>query len=307
MPESAPHPVWSPDPDEHAARRRSLRKRRRRLILRLLSRVPTARLRMLPDFLILGAAKCGTTTLYAYLEKSPHVAWSIRKETFFFDRTFHRGLSWYRAFFPFESERRRVLAAGGGPYLVGEGTPDYLFHPHAARRAKSVLPEAKLVVILRNPVDRAYSFYRHQIQRVAEPLTFEEAVEREEERLAGELERMLRDERYASDARQNHSYVTRGRYLEQIERWLEHYPRERMLVLLMDDLVARPAETVRSMTDFLGLPEIDTGNAGKPIRALESVKLAPMSSTVRERLVEYFRPHNARLEAFLGRELDWDR
>ena len=301
------HPLWSPEPGELARRRRLRRARRRREVVRLLARCPTAPLRSLPDFLLLGAAKSGTTTLYRYLVASPHVAWALRKEALFFDRTFHRGPAWYRAFFPLEARRRRRLAAGDGPQLVGEGSPDYLFHPHAPARVARLLPTARCVVILRNPVDRAWSHYRQALARDFEPHTFEEAVEREEERLAGELERMLADERYHSPARSFRSYLARGRYMEQLERWLEHVPAERLLVLLTEDLEREPARTLERLATFLGLPGLPPAPGGEPIRAHRGVELGPMDPDLRTRLVEHFRPHNARLAEFLGRELEWDR
>ena len=107
--------------------RRRLRAHRRKLLLKLASRLPSAPFRVLPDFLIIGAAKSATTTLYAYLEESPHVAWSLRKEAFFFNQTFHWGLNWYRAFFPLRSAVARQARKVGGTVLTGEGSPDYLF------------------------------------------------------------------------------------------------------------------------------------------------------------------------------------
>ncbi len=300
---SSAHPVWSPETTELARHRKRLRGRRRKLLLKLASRIPSAPFRVLPEFLIIGAAKSATTTLYAYLEQSPHVAWSLRKEAFFFNQTFHWGLNWYRAFFPLRSQVRRQARRIGGQVQTGEGSPDYLFHPHVARRVKDTLPDVKLVAILRNPIDRAYSFYKHQIMRTNEPLTFEEAIDAEEKRLKGELERMESDDRYASFARQHYSYKARGRYMEQLDRWLEHFPREQILVQLTDDLRSEPQATVDELTQFLGLPAIEVQI---PKRTHEGVRIDAMQDAVRARLVEYFRPHNARLEQFLGRDLNWD-
>jgi hypothetical protein len=261
-------------------------------------------LRLLPDFLILGAAKCATTTLYSYLVHSPHVVWSLRKEAWFFDKTFHRGSWWYRSFFPLRSVRNRAVRQGGAPLLVGEGSPDYLFHPHAPRRVQQVLPEACLVVILRNPVDRAWSFYKHNLRHKVESLPFEAAIDREEERLEGELERIREDDRYHSHRRQHFSYLARGRYLEQLEWWTAAFPRTRLLVLLTDDLERDPQTTVSQLTGFLGLPPIEIT---VPRKAHVSRPLPPISAATRERLVDYFRPYNEELQEWLGRKLDWDR
>lgn len=299
----SPHPVWSPDPVERAAHIKKLKGIRRRLLLKLASRLPTAPFRMLPDFVILGAAKSGTTTLHAYLEQSPHVSWSLRKETFFFTRTWHWGLGYYHCFFELESVRRKALRAGRGPMLCAEGTPDYLLHPHVPARMKKTLPDAKLIVILRNPVDRAYSLYKHQVQRTNEPLSFADAVDAEAQRLDGEMEKMLADERYFSFHMQHHSYLARGCYMDQLERWLPHFPREQFLILLMDDLVRDAQGTLREITNWLEIPELEfTGIK----RANESIHVEPMDDVVRARLHDYFRPHNARLEEFLGRTLGWD-
>ena len=322
---TSPHPTWNPDPEEQARQHKRLRGRRRKLLgtlkkggglhdylrnsmfvgyLRLASRLPTAPFRALPDFLIIGAAKSATTTLYAYLEQSPHVAWSLRKEAFYFNQTFHWGLNWYRAFFPLKSAIARQARKAGGTVGTGEGSPDYLFHPHAARRVRETLPNTKLVAILRNPVDRAYSFYKHQIMRTNEPLSFEEAVNAEEGRLQGEYERMERDERYASFNRQHYSYKARGCYMDQLDRWLEYFPREQLLVQITDDLHRDPQRVVSELTDFLNLPPIEVQ---VPKRTHVGVRLDPMEAKVRSSLVQYFKPHNERLEAFLGRDLNWDR
>lgn len=301
---TAPHPTWSPDSEDRARHRKRLRGHRRRLLLRLASRLPSAPFRVLPDFLIIGAAKSATTTLYAYLEQSPQVTWSLRKEAFYFNQTFHWGLNWYRAFFPLKSAVARQARDTGGRVMTGEGSPDYLFHPHAARRVHETLPHVKLVAILRNPIDRAYSFYKHQIMRTNEPLSFEEAVDAEEGRLRGELEKMERDDRYASFNRQHYSYKARGCYMDQLDRWLEHFPREQLLIQITDDLHRDPQASVSELTDFLDLPRIEVQ---VPKRTHEGVKIGPMGPEVRASLVEYFRPHNARLETFLGSELNWDR
>jgi hypothetical protein len=301
---SSNRPVYAPDSAVPKAQRRKLKAIHRRLQLRLLSRVPTAPLRLLPDFLILGGAKCATTTLYSYLIHSPNVIWSLRKEAWFFDKTFHRGSWWYRSFFPLRSARKRAARKGAGPLLVGEGSPDYLFHPRAPQRVKQILPDARLVVILRNPVDRAWSFYKHNLRHGAEPLSFEDAIAREEERLAGELERIKEDGRYQSHRRQHFSYLARGRYLEQLNWWTAVFPRTRFLVLLTDDLQQDPQTTVSRLTGFLGLPPI---HVTTPTITHASRPQPPMSPEIRQKLVEYFRPHNAELQEWLGRELDWDR
>ena len=169
----------------------------------------TARLRPLPDFLIVGAQKAGTTALYAYLRRHPSITGPSWKEVSYFDRHYLRGPAWYRGNFPLRSRGR----------IVGEASPSYLFHPDAAERAAALVPGARVIALVRDPVERAHSHYQHEVALGREPLPFEEALEREEERLAGELERMRADAGYFSHAWWNYTYLARGRYAEQLERW----------------------------------------------------------------------------------------
>src|SRR6187551_3563074 len=157
----------------------------------------TSRWRPLPDFLVIGAQKAGTTALYAYLRWHPGIAGPSWKEVCFFDRHWWRGEAWYRGQFPLRAGER----------LVGEASPSYLFHPLAPERARSLVPGAKLVALLRDPVDRAYSQYQHEVALGREPLSFEDALAAEEERTRGEAERLAADPRAFSRAWWDHTYA----------------------------------------------------------------------------------------------------
>jgi hypothetical protein len=250
----------------------------------------TARLRPLPDFLILGAQKAGTTALYAYLRWHPDITGPSFKEVSFFDRHYARGEPWYRAHLPL---RRRAL--------VGEASPSYLFHPQAPERVARMLPEARLIALLRNPVERAFSHYQHEVALGREPLSFDDATDREDERMRGELERMLRDPSYFSHAWWNYTYVARGRYAEQLERWYAAFPREQLLVLLTDELAADTADTYRRVLDFLGAEAQDLDSYPR----IFDRDYADMDPATRARLEELFAEPNRRLAALLGRDLPW--
>ncbi len=250
----------------------------------------TARARPLPDFLVLGAQKAGTTALYAYLQRHPGIAGPSWKEVSFFDRHWARGTAWYRGAFPVRRGR-----------LVGEASPSYLFHPLAPRRAASVVPQARLIALLRDPVDRAYSHYQHEVDFGREPLSVEEALDREEERLGGEVERMLADPRYFSRAWWDFAYVARGLYAEQLERWFEAFPRERLLVLANEDLADAPAETYARVLDFLGAPPHELDEYPR-VFDRDYPELRP---DTRARLAERFAEPNRRLYELLGRDLGW--
>jgi hypothetical protein len=167
---------------------------------------------------------------------------------------------------------------------------------------RELVPEAKLIVLVRNPVDRAYSHYQHEVALGREPLSFEDALEDEDERLRGEEERMLADPRYFSHAWWNYTYRARSRYAEQLERWLEVFPREQLLIVPSEDLGSDPGGTNGRVLEFLG---------AAPHR-LESYprvferRYEPMRSETRQRLAEEFADPNNRLYALLSRNLGWE-
>ena len=174
----------------------------------------TSSLRPLPTALIIGAQKAGTTALYAWLRQHPTVVGPSWKEVNYFDRRYAKGERWYRGNFP----RAR------GATVVAEASTGYLFHPLAPERAKALLPDARLIALVRDPVSRAYSHYQHEVALGREPLSFEDAIDAEDERMQGELERMLADPAYFSHAWWNYTYLARGLYAEQLERLARSLP-----------------------------------------------------------------------------------
>jgi hypothetical protein len=251
----------------------------------------TARWRDLPDFLVIGAQKAGTTALYAYLRWHPSIGGPFWKEVSFFDRHWSRGEAWYRGQFPL---RRDGM-------LVGEASPSYVFHPLAPQRVFSVVPDTKLIVLLREPGDRAYSQYQHEVALGRERLSFEEALAAEDERLQGEVERLSADPRAFSREWWDHTYAARGLYAEQLERWLEFFPREQVFVLTTEEFGARPEETYASVLAFLGAPR---HSLDQYPRVFDRV-YPPMHEETRRALTERFAEPNRRLERLLGRPLPW--
>jgi hypothetical protein len=260
----------------------------------------TSAARPLPNFLIIGAQKAGTTALYAYLREHPAVVGPAWKEVSFFDRHYWRGEAWYRGNFPSRLNVRRARARGGVEPLVGEASPSYLFHPQAPERAASLLPDLRVIALVRNPIDRALSHYHHEVALGREPLTFEQALDQEEQRLQGELERM-RNPRYFSHAWWNYTYRSRGRYAEQLERWLNVVPGERMLIVPSEDLLDKPARTYAQVLEFLDAPQHQL-EAYPRVFVREYVEMAPRT---RAELRDYFAESNRRLYELLGRDLEW--
>lgn len=274
----------------------------------------TSSIRVLPDFLIIGAQRCGTSSLYYYLTEQNCISPAATKEVHFFDDFFTIGINWYRAQFPTSAYKYYVEHARHRHFLTGEASPYYIFHPHAPGRIAAALPHIKLIALLRNPVDRAFSHHWLEVKGRYETLSFEEAVRCEQDRIAGEREKMLSDEHYHSFKYRRYSYLTRGIYIDQIEYWLKFFPREQFLFLKAEDLYSNPVSVVRQTLEFLGVPdsEIDTDKEFKKYRVPAKTgyktqdSVAKMDPATRKYLLEFFQPFNARLYEFLGRDLEWD-
>lgn len=217
---------------------------RRRLKLRMVAARShvLVRQRPLPSLLIIGAMRGGTSSLFKYLGSHPDTAASLRKEIRFFTRYWDRGLDWYRAHFPIT--RRR---------LAFEATPDYLFHPRAPLRAAEILPDAKLIVLLREPLARAKSHYDHMVRLGFERRSFTTALEQEDEFVGEALANHDRDERIWQPEFLYHSYLARGHYADQLVRWLEVFPVRNFLILWSDDLFSDPDGTLNTIAQFLSI------------------------------------------------------
>lgn len=259
--------------------------------------------RPLPDYLIVGAARAGSTSLYEYLVRHPAVLPALVKEVHYFTGGYHHGVSWYRAHFPLAA-RRRLTALRHGAALTGEATPYYLFHPAAPMRIKALIPNVKLLAVLRDPVQRALSHYQHERRLGVESLSFEAAIDAEGDRIGSgevsDLGRLDDDPDYAF-RHQNFAYLARGRYAEQLERFLEYFPPSQLMVIRSEDLFAQPTVVYRQATDFLDLaprPLLDYPQ----FNASRGMLLDPPTE---RRLRDYFAPHNERLENLLGRSMGW--
>ena len=208
-------------------------------------RLSTAWLRALPDFLIIGGLKCGTTSLYQYLCTHPQIHAAMRKELFYFDRFFDRGTYWYRSHFPMDFNHQN--------WLTGEASPHYIQHPLAAERIRELMPNIKLIVLLRDPVLRLLSHYKHNVRNGWETLDFAAAMEAEESRVAQTLKNTVdHPEAFEFDALK-FSYFRKGLYADQLVRWYSVFPPAQILVLQSESLFRNPRAVVDQTLHFLGL------------------------------------------------------
>lgn len=266
-----------------------------------LARLLTSPMRMIPDFLIIGAQKCGTTSLFNYLIQHPSIGPPVKKEIGFFSSNFKKGFLWYRSCFPLGS-----FQLNGQVFITGEATTNYICYPHAPRRIIEKLPNVKLILLLRNPVDRAYSHYKHTVRLGKEKLSFEAAINQEEERLAGYLERMVSDEYFYHPNYHYYTYLYRGLYAEQLTNWFAFANRENFLILNTEKMFENPSKTFNQVLDFLAIPKWEPAQYKRYNQRSEDQENM-LELTTRKQLIDYFKPHNERLYKLLGITFDWDK
>ena len=265
----------------------------------------TSNRRPLPDFLIIGTKRGGTTSLWRYLLEHPLVprlfpAWNT-KTSHYFEDTHARGEAWYRSHFPTARSRAALERRHGGPTRVGESAPLYMYHPLAPQRVADLIPDVRLIVLLRDPVERAWSHWKERRTEGVEPLDFADALAAEENRTAGERDRLIREPGYVSNAYDWYSYRARGRYLDHLDGWLDRFDRRQLLILPSEQLYRSPAATYGQVLDFLGLPSYRPSS----FEAHNHRRSAPMDEGLRADLVAHYRPHNAALSHRLGMDFDW--
>jgi hypothetical protein len=263
---------------------------------------PSARWRALPNLLIAGGQRCGTTSMYRALIQHPAVLRPVgRKGVHYFDTDYGRGLDWYRAHFPLRASVARAGRRTGMPPVVLESSPYYGFHPLAAARIEADLPAVRLIVLIRDPVERAYSAHAHELARGFETEPFERALDLEPERLAGEDERLVREPLWVSAHHQHHAYVARGQYIDLLTRLEAVFGRARLHVVDSHRFFGTPEPVWDETLGFLGLRP-----AGTPHFERHNARpRSPMPDAIRARLEEHFSPYDERLAAWLGWEPSW--
>lgn len=280
-----------------ASKATRLRKQGERLAQRF---VPGDRMR--PSYLVIGVKRGGTTSLAEYLLQHPDVlAPYVPKGPRYFDVNHARGWAWYETHFPRAATARKQAERTGVPPIVGDSSPYIVFHPLALGWVRRELPEAKLVLSLRDPVVRAWSQYNYERKRGHESLDPAAAFDAEPTRLEGEEERLRADPAYVSEAHRHNAYLARGHYADQVRHALSLFPREQLHVLFAEDLFAAPQATYDALTDFLGLPRAPLTDP----RAFKANTYERLPADMQARLAAYYVARNEDLFALLGRRAPW--
>ena len=241
-----------------------------------------------PDFIIAGASKCGTSSIYYYLSRHPQVLVSHTKEIDFFQSNYQRGIDWYLAHFPSITDRP--------DFLTGEATPNYLRFPQVAHRIKADCPQSKIIILLRNPVNRAISWHYHKLNTGLTNKDLATAIATEIERLAEVSEaEIINTGFYEPDN------IMSSLYIYKIRPWIELLGREQFLILKSEDFYLDPLHTMTEVFEFLNLPNCPLNNYPK-VNAGYYERIDP---ELRKTLTKYFAPYNRQLEEYLGMDFGW--
>ena len=260
----------------------------------------TSSFRVLPNFFVIGPGRTGTTSLYHYLYQHPCIIKSAYDELGFFDDNFHLGLNWYRSLFPTKFTQKKVESKYK-KFLTYDVTPQLIRRPWTARRISSYFPNAKLIVVLRNPVDKTYSHYYLSTMESNEKRSFEEIITKEIEEFQ-KTKYEDKDDFYFSTVVEG-SYLARSFYQEQLEIWFKLFPKKQILIIKSEDLSNKTSEVLQNIFNFLMLPEYKIKNVSKH----RVSDYSEMNSSTRKTLVEFFKPYNKKLYEFLDRDFGWDK
>jgi hypothetical protein len=262
----------------------------------------SAALRIEPSFMVVGGQRCGTTTIFIALSRHPQILRPVvEKGTDYYTLYSSRGNAWYRAQYPLRTSAERRTASYGPPAAF-EACTYYMFHPFAMERIARDYPDLKLVAMLRDPVERAYSAYKHEYARGfdSEP-SFMRALELEDGRLAGEIEKMAADPAYESFSHRHHAYRTRGQFAEQLDRVFRNFAREQVHVMDSEAFFDDPAKEYRKLLQFLGLEDREPAQISRH----NAHPSSPMPADARAFLSAHYRKHDERLADLLGRSPHW--
>ena len=272
------------------------------------ARLVTSPWRTLPDFFIAGTQKGGTSSLYSYLVQHPAIESARTKEVHFFERPMNRkkGVGWYRSHFPLQRDIDRKSASSGGSVLTGEATPA-MYSFHFPRHLHEICPDIKLIFLLREPGERAFSHYHHNRRRPGrEALTFGEAIRQESSRIDADLKKSREDEWHDDELNRMYSYLHRGLYAEQLDNWLRLFSIDQIYVAESERFFSDAKAVISEIAAFL---EVDAFEFNVDYRTNVGTHKTAIEPGDRAFLDEYYAEPNRQLATLLCREFwaaqDW--
>lgn len=257
----------------------------------------TGCLHLSPNFYIIGVEKSGTSSLFGYLTQHPYIKKPVAKELNFYNKYYDRGTDWYKVNFPFKS-----VNFNKDLQITGEASVRYFDYPHTIKRIKKLTPNAKFILLLRNPVDRAFSEFASTSRFGNEKLSFEEAIKQEKQRTDPEYQKMIEDENYYHENFFRFGYLRRGIYIDFLIKWFDNFPKENFLIIKSEDFFENPSQYYNKTLDFLDLPNWELDE----YKIWRKVNTRKMNSKLRKDLIEFFRPYNQQLYSLLGQNFDWE-
>jgi hypothetical protein len=256
--------------------------------------------RAMPHFIMIGAQKSGTSSMFSYLKQHPQILRPIFKEPYFFDRHYHRGLSWYGSNFPAQRTIDRRNDRTGRPHLTFEATATYIFDEKVPTRIAHDLTTRKFILLLRNPVERVISAYWHARRMGIEPRSLAQTVKDDLRRYRAEL-CGEKDTGLSELALSRPSYLKRGIYHEAVARWQAVFSAQDLLLLQSENLFADPAKVMAQVFDFLEIPEPDhIDYAPRNVGGYDG-----RDADIRESLRDFYQLHNQKLNSISRTRFDW--
>jgi len=260
----------------------------------------TSSIRVLPEFIVIGAAKSGTTSLYHYLSQHPCITKSAYDELGYFDDNFNMGLNWYRSLFPTKFTQQKIETKYKKS-LTYDVTPGYFQNPSCIKRIYETLPDVKLILVLRNPVDRTYSHYQASTQRgIKTKIPFQDLLDKDLQT----YEQVRNDDNEYINSISTMTYIGPSIYAKLIKEWLKYFSLDQLLIFSAEELKENHREVFSRIHDFLNIndEEIDTvtkHNTGGDY--------TPLDSDLRQKLINFFKPHNEELFNIINQKFDWDK
>lgn len=267
-------------------------------------RLLTSPLRLLPDFIIIGARRCGTTSLYSYLTQHPQVMRALTKEVHYFTANYDKGPDWYRSYFPTYLYKQFHQFIQHDSVITGEATPSYIYDPLVPQRVFRLKPDVKLIALLRNPVDAVYSAYQFGIKvgtYTAEEMPFEQSIKNELEQLKADGCSSVGRRTVLAPARRG-GWLWHGLCVEHLKPWLAQFPREQMLILISEAFFSEPHREFQRVLNFLGLRP----HALASYERLNANDYPEMNTELYEQMIEYYAPYNRQLSELVGIDVKWE-